>query len=659
MGLVTLLTVLALPSIAFALSSQTLLTLTGAHAGAYFGYSVADAGDVNGDGYHDIIVGAYQPGGTDTGHAYVYYGGPGADAVADWTLTGAGVNDAFGYSVASAGDVNGDGYADVIVGSGSSHAYVFYGGSSPNAVADLTLSEGAFQFGVSVSSAGDFNGDGYADVIVGAPLGDQAFLYFGGPGADSVADLILNGSGELFGTSVAPAGDVNGDGHADVIVGGPTNGTGGLSAGRAYVFYGGPGADATADLALTGSAGQQLGNSVASAGDVNGDGYSDIIVGAPGGDRAYVYYGGSSPDAVADLTLTGSAGDAFGLSVSSAGDVNKDGYGDVIVGAYQNDAGGTDAGRAYVYFGGPGADAVADLTLTGAAAGDHFGNSVSVAGDVNGDGHSDVIVGAPLSDAGGSDAGRAYVMSLVLPNVDQSYFVPQTGTVASPTEGSGAIAKFFTCPNNDGTALSNNARIKLVVKDSGGNPISGIAASDINVRFNGGTAAQGFTGSDADSVIANRQYNPAAACPDVRRLAADAPGDASGVAYLTFKGASPSNPGVAVRDSTRKWGHYDTELPVYVLGVKLRGRLTSISSNGSYILEIKNMDLVDGLGTALNKGELINSLDTAPMQAHQGQLDSASAINWWLDLNSDGIVNTLDRNPQQAHLNHNCNVPGR
>src|SRR6185503_15215080 len=199
------------------------------------------------------------------------------------------------------------------------------------------------------------------------------------------------------------AGDVNGDGYADVIGGADGNDAGGGNAGRAYVYYGGPGADAVADLTLTGAAaGDQYGFSVSTAGDVNGDGYADVIVGAyrngAGGvdaGRAYVYYGGPVADATADLTLTGAASDdQFGYSVSTAGEVNGDGYADVIVGAVRNDAGGVDAGRAYVYHGGPAADAIADLTLTGAAAGDFFGVSVTTAGDMNGDRYADVIVGA-------------------------------------------------------------------------------------------------------------------------------------------------------------------------------------------------------------------------------------------------------------------------
>ena len=141
------------PPEAHAISSRTLFTPTGAAAYDYFGYSVAGAGDVNGDGYGDVIVGAYHndAGGTDAGRAYVHFGGPGADAVADLTLTGAAAYDQFGYSVAGAGDINGDGYDDVIVGAlfndggaaNAGRAYVYYGGPGADATADLTLTGAA------------------------------------------------------------------------------------------------------------------------------------------------------------------------------------------------------------------------------------------------------------------------------------------------------------------------------------------------------------------------------------------------------------------------------------------------------------------------------------------------------------------------------------
>jgi len=200
------------------------------------------------------------------------------------------------------------------------------------------------------------------------------------------------------------------------------------------------------------------------------------------------------------FTPTGAAAsDNFGRSVATAGDMNGDGYADVIVGAYTNDAGGADAGRAYVYHGGPGADATADLTLTGAAANDFFGFSVSTAGDVNGDGFADVIVGAYSNDAGGVNAGRAYVYNMnryfvLSPNDDEVWNVGSSQSITwlgaeradlwLSTDGGGTYQPLMS---NVGGAESNTvgllvphtptrfARVKATPHDTA---ISGFDASD-------------------------------------------------------------------------------------------------------------------------------------------------------------------------------------
>ena len=427
-------------------------------ADAWFGYSVASAGDVNGDGYSDVIIGApaYNDGAnTDEGLAFVYHGSAaGLSATPNSTPDDADQFSAeFGYSVASAGDVNGDGFSDVIIGaigyddganSGEGRAFVYHGSAaglsaSPNSTPDDADQAGAF-FGRSVASAGDVNGDGYSDVIIGADLytdgantnEGRAFVYHGSASGlsatpDSTPDD-ANQSGAVFGYSVASAGDVNGDGYSDVIIGAYLYDDGAnFDEGGAFVYYGSAsGLSATPNSTPddANQLGAEFGVSVASAGDVNGDGYSDVIIGAFDYDdgansdegRAFVYYGSATGLSAAPNDTPDDANQAFalfGISVASAGDVNGDGYSDVIIGAYSYDDGpNTDEGRAFVYNGSAaGLSATPNSTPDDAdQAGANFGYSVASAGDVNGDGYSDVIIGADgYDDGANTNEGRAFV----------------------------------------------------------------------------------------------------------------------------------------------------------------------------------------------------------------------------------------------------------
>ena len=221
-------------------------------------------------------------------------------------------------------------------------------------------------FGISVSTAGDVNGDGYSDVIVGASRYDsgesdegRAFVYHGSAtGLSATADWTAEGDqvSARFGYSVGTSGDVNGDGYSDVIVGASLYTNGENQEGRAFVYHGSAtGLSATADWTAEGDQTSAVfGVSVGTAGDVNGDGYSDVIIGAYNYDngetnegRAFVYQGSATGlSATADWTAeSDQAAARFGISVGTAGDVNRDGYPDVIVGAYRYDSGETDEGR--------------------------------------------------------------------------------------------------------------------------------------------------------------------------------------------------------------------------------------------------------------------------------------------------------------------------
>lgn len=406
------------------------VTLAGM-TGENFGHSVSIQGDLNGDGYSDILAGAPNNGAvfTDAGRTYVYYGGSSVDNIRDVMFSGENSLDNLGFKVAYAGDVNGDGYTDILAGAPFNNAggtaagkvYLYMNSMTGSDIADeyFTGSAAYDGLGCSVSGAGDVNGDGYSDLIVGALDYNSsqgiAYIFFGGSVLDNTADVTMIGEAAIdyFGQAVSRAGDVNSDGFADVIVGASGNDAGGSTAGRAYIYFGGASMNNSADVVITGAAFDNLGWSVASAGDVNGDGYSDVVIGVPG-DNAYagkgvIYFGGQSMNNVADVDLYGGnfPNDLCGYAVSTAGDINGDGFDDVIVGSIYNDDAGTDAGSAYLYLGGSTMNGTSDLYLTGEATGDYFGSSVSSAGDVNNDGFTDFVVGAP--DGGFNGAGKAYV----------------------------------------------------------------------------------------------------------------------------------------------------------------------------------------------------------------------------------------------------------
>ncbi|WP_324674231.1 FG-GAP-like repeat-containing protein [Hymenobacter sp. GOD-10R] len=406
------------------LSKTPVATLQDPAAALYslFGFSVAGAGDVNGDGYADVLVGAWGTN-ADQGSAYLYLGSStGLSAIPSTTFNPAIPNSLFGRSVAGIGDVNGDGYGDILIGAdgntGQGRAYLYLGSSTGVSATSQSILTNTGSFGRSVAAAGDVNGDGYADAVIGAPDYDgrgAAFLYLGSStGLSAALSSTLSSpatSGDQFGFSAAGAGDVNGDGYADVVVG--TYRPDDLR-GRAYVYLGSStGLSATPSTLMTNPATEDknFGQCVASAGDVNGDGYADVLIGAPGTNdlqgRTYVYLGSAAGvSTVPSTTLndpTAAHYDQFGFSAAGAGDVNGDGYADVLIGAWGSN---NSNGSAHLYLGSTATvltSASESLTASEAAS---FGYTVAGAGDVNGDGYADMLIGA-FRTAGSQ--GRAYL----------------------------------------------------------------------------------------------------------------------------------------------------------------------------------------------------------------------------------------------------------
>ncbi|MGE3063896.1 MAG: FG-GAP-like repeat-containing protein [bacterium] len=408
-----------------------------------YGASVSSAGDVNKDGYDDIIIGAYlaESGYSDEGLAFAYLGSDsGISTVPFWTNGPNQETAHYGISVASAGDVNGDGYGDVIVGAeffdrdnvNEGQAFVYLGDS---------IGLGAFpywtgesnqmnsKYGFSVASAGDINGDGLDDIIVGAYMfgsgqieEGKVFLYYG---SDSVISAYPDWEDESnisyasFGCSVASAGDVNGDGYDDVIIGAYLYDSLGSYVGSAFVYYGSSsGLSSTHDWqAVSSQVNSHFGYSVSTAGDVNNDGYDDVLVGAHTYDNAqtdegavFVYFGDSlGLGNIPQVIEINSANSYFGFSVASAGDVNGDGYDDIMAGASHYSNSLTYEGGAFLYYGNAGGvETTPSWTYESNQFQAMLGYSVSSAGDVNGDGYSDVLVGAIMYDEGETDEGCVF-----------------------------------------------------------------------------------------------------------------------------------------------------------------------------------------------------------------------------------------------------------
>jgi hypothetical protein len=379
-------------------------TLTGTDGPSYFGAAVASAGDVNGDGYADLIVGAPNyPGvpwqGPNAGRAYVFLGGPTGLSTSPTTLVApSGDSGAFGASVAYAGDVNGDGYADVAIsavatGHDTGTVYVYLGGASGLATAPTIAIAGPdgpnARFGVAVSGVGDVDDDGYGDLAIGAPrwAGQPAghvYLYTGLASGVALAPVAIAGSataGDNFGSAIA-ADDFDGDGRADLAVGAPGETS---QWGATYVFAGvASGFAPTPSITYPGPYESNAGQSVASAGDVDGDGYADLIVGLP----SFMFSPPDFPIGAADIYLGSASGlgatpavelalglgndSAFGISVAGAGDVDGDGHADVVVGAplYAN------VGAAFLYLGAATLPETASLMWTGSGVGEAFGGVV-------------------------------------------------------------------------------------------------------------------------------------------------------------------------------------------------------------------------------------------------------------------------------------------
>jgi hypothetical protein len=406
---------------------------------------VAWAGDTDNDGYDDLVVGApgNDRGGSSSGAAYIVRGGVAGDLdlSASIVLTGEDSSDSAGIAVAGLGDMNLDGKDDVIVGAtgddeGGSNAGKVYFVRGGGASLDLSSATGRLigenasdAAGCAVAGPGDVSGDGKPDLLVGAygrsSSAGAAYLISSQPTATdlSASTAILTGesSSDYAGYALDGAGDLNGDGVADFVVGAYGDDDVASAAGAVYVFLGpvtGSASLSSADAKVRGAgSSHNFGKTVGGGGDQNGDGYDDFLATSPEYGYGTVYLmngpitGTATVTTVVDATLTTASSEDLGDALDIGGDIDGDGIGDVLVGAPSASGGG----RSYMLLG-PLSGAVTVSTaydgyFSGTTSNDYFGRAVAFAGDHDGDGLDDFAVGSAGEDDGGSAAGSAWLIA--------------------------------------------------------------------------------------------------------------------------------------------------------------------------------------------------------------------------------------------------------
>jgi hypothetical protein len=444
------------------------LEIDGGAPSSALGAALARIGDLDGDDLDDLVAGA--PGadqaGIDAGQVLLLSSATGA-TLATWS--GAAVGDRFGAAVAGLPDMNGDGVPDVLVGApGADGPGADAGRAQVRSGADgsvlLTLAGDAAgdHFGAAVAGIADLTGDGIAELLIGAPNGDGpgavdaglARLVSGATGA-TLRNFVGGSAGLLFGTSVADAGDVNADGASDLVVGAP----GQFQApGFARVLSGSTGAVLYqfADATLA----KQQGQSVAGAGDVNGDGHADVAIGAPGSGpqsgRMTLYSGATGGEL---LVVTGKApNEKLGWAVAGAGDVDGDGSLDIAIGASEISEEVLALGTVHVVSGGNGQLL---QRFTGESEDEAFGTSIASLGDLDGDGFGDLAAGAPGADAGGLDTGRMSVLHPKFAIAGAGHAL--AGTHGKPTlEAKGLLAAHTPLQITLGAALENSSATLVI-----------------------------------------------------------------------------------------------------------------------------------------------------------------------------------------------------
>jgi hypothetical protein len=382
---------------------------------------------MNSDGFDDIIVGAP---GADTGKGYakLYLGGLPFDTLADliFVLDENEKGGGFGHAIACKGDLNGDGFSDLVISAPyygffqEGRIFVFFGKEPMDTIPDVVIPASSsyyyYHLGYSISIEGDVNGDGFDDLVASAPIDDydargRVYIYYGGTAMDSIADVYLEGEEafDMFGESVDIIGDVNKDGFDDFLVGAPQI-LANNKPGKVYLFYGDENISFPNSEIFGGDTTKYFsgyGIKISGLEDVNGDGFTDFGILA---DKYFRIISGRYKNIFLQVSKGVNWYGSF-QSISNGGDINNDGFKDILISKQESNS--NYAGEVEIYLGGASLDTVPDYTIFGKTAHYCFGSSIDYVGDINKDGEKEIIIGEKqkTGPSGPTGYGKAYIYS--------------------------------------------------------------------------------------------------------------------------------------------------------------------------------------------------------------------------------------------------------
>lgn len=437
-----------------------------------FGYDISLAGDVNGDGYSDMII-------TNSQYQFLYFGGN------PMNLNPVKAFNGF-FNTIGLGDINNDGFDDLAV-SDRDEVQLFMGATTLKSLPDIILRKRQ------VSGLGDINKDGFDDIITSDPYFNASTgrveIYYGGKQTDTIPDMILHGehAGDQFGSAIAGVGDLNKDGYSEWLVSASNYMNADQSTGRTYIYFGGSLIDTIPDLLIK----EREGRDAQSAGDINKDGYNDLLL------NQSIYLGGNPMDKTADYIRTEYAQMAVG------GDYNHDGYADIIKGYPEDYSMGEGTGCVHVFYGAQQLKSTPDLAFYGAPGYDNFGSSVSAGGDLNNDGYRDFIINAPGLDYHAKVPGTVsvYFGGPVIKDQPDIQLPGKEGIMAGDLNGDGITDMII---NNSASGELNVHLGKSVISST---PDYSIKSGNTKMKFNGARPVGDINSDGYDDIAISDAYN--------------------------------------------------------------------------------------------------------------------------------------------------------